>query len=238
MGLIKSIDAPPAASAFSMRDIEQQAHAIILRAKDQAGRLLAEAQRVGETLKQRAEERGQTAGREAGFAQGLADGQAAGKQEALNEQRDALATLITALSETATHLDASRRQLESEACVDVMRLAIAIARRVTHQLAVADPSIVTANIKEAMKLAVRASHVKIAIHPSQKAALEAALPELKMSWPTLEHVTLMEDESLTPGGCRLFTDGGVIDADLNQQIDRIASDLIPANADGTADERR
>jgi flagellar biosynthesis/type III secretory pathway protein FliH len=85
----------------------------------------------------------------------------------------------------------------------------------------------TANVSEAMRLAVRASDVRIAIHPSQRAALDEALPRLRMSWPALKHVELMDDPSLSPGGCRILTGGGVIDAELNAQVDRIAAELLP-----------
>jgi flagellar biosynthesis/type III secretory pathway protein FliH len=48
-----------------------------------------------------------------------------------------------------------------------------------------------------------------------------------MSWPALKHVELMDDPSLSPGGCRILTGGGVIDAELNAQVDRIAAELLP-----------
>jgi flagellar assembly protein FliH len=117
--------------------------------------------------------------------------------------------------------------LETEASTDVLRLSVAIARKVTRQLALDGPNVVTANVREAMKLAVHASDVRIAVHPSQRQTLEAVLPELQSQWPALEHVALIDDGSLTPGGCRIFTAGGQIDADLENQIDRIAAELIP-----------
>jgi flagellar biosynthesis/type III secretory pathway protein FliH len=40
-------------------------------------------------------------------------------------------------------------------------------------------------------------------------------------------VQVIEDASIAPGGCRVFTTQGEIDADLDRQIDRIAADLLP-----------
>ena len=52
MGLIKANTAPTVrASAFSMADIEKQARAIVLRARQGAGQVRAEAQREGEQLR-------------------------------------------------------------------------------------------------------------------------------------------------------------------------------------------
>jgi len=40
-------------------------------------------------------------------------------------------------------------------------------------------------------------------------------------------VAIVDDDSLAPGGCRIATAGGLIDADLDEQINRIAADLLP-----------
>ena len=231
MGLIKAESSTASSAApFSMADIEQQAHAIIVRAKNQAGRILAEAARIGEEQKQQAKEQGHREGLESGLADGLKQGAEAGRNEALNEHRQALGGLVAALSSAASQLDASRRALESEAATDVIRLAIAIARKVSKRQGLGDPTMLTANVAEAMKLAVSASDVRIAVHPSQIEYLKAALPQLRLSWPKLEHVHLVEDDALAPGGCRISSGGGVIDADLDTQIDRIAADLLPDQA--------
>ena len=226
MPVIKSENAPPTLSPFSMRDIENQAHAIIVRAKQQAARILVEAQRIAEEMKQKAAEQGTVEGRAVGLQEGTAQGREVGTQQALQEHRDALTKLITTLTTLASDIDASRRHIESQASADVVRLAVAIARKVTHRAGL-DTDVMTANVSEAMRLAVRASDVRIAIHPSQRAALDEALPRLRMGWPALKHVELMDDPSLSPGGCRILTGGGVIDAELNAQVDRIAAELLP-----------
>ena len=227
MGLIKSEHAPTKLAAFSLADIEAQANAIIVRAKSQASRILIESQRLAEEIKKQAQDTGWAQGRDIGFQRGHEEGLDAGRQQALAEHRESLQRLIDALTAASVELNESRRMLETEASTDVLRLSVAIARKVTKQFATDGPSVVTANVREAMKLAVHASDVRIAIHPSQKQTLEAILPELQTQWSTLEHVSLIEDESLTPGGCRIFTAGGQIDSDLENQINRIAAELIP-----------
>jgi flagellar assembly protein FliH len=229
MGLIKSNNAPVNVSAFSLADIEAQAHAIIVRAKSQASRILVESQRLSEEIKKQAQDTGWAQGRDVGYQRGHEEGLDAGRQQALAEHRESLQALIDALTTASTELNESRRMLETEASTDVLRLSVAIARKVTKQIASDGPAVVTANVRDAMKLAVHASDVRIAVHPSQKQTLEAVLPELQTQWPALEHVSLIEDESLSPGGCRIFTAGGQIDADLENQINRIAAELIPKN---------
>src|SRR5205814_400213 len=99
--------------------------------------------------------------------------------------------------------------------------------RVSKRLGEIDPNVLSVNLSEAMKLVVHACDVRIAIHPKQRETFLAALPQLKLQWPALEHVELIEDLTVSPGGCRILTRGGEVDANLDRQIDRIAADLLP-----------
>ena len=110
---------------------------------------------------------------------------------------------------------------------DVLNLAIVIAERVTKRQGLLDPAVAVANVTEAMKIVVHASDLRIVIHPNQQTALDEALPRLKVQWPELQHVELVADETLEPGGCRLYTTHGQVDGDLNEQLRRIAADLLP-----------
>src|SRR5438105_3822746 len=98
MAVIKSNNAPPTLSPFSMKDIEEQAKAILLRARSRAEQLLAQAQQQTEIIKTRGHVEGQAEGKKAGFAQGLEEGRKSGEQAALNEHRKRLSELIASLS--------------------------------------------------------------------------------------------------------------------------------------------
>jgi flagellar assembly protein FliH len=228
MGLIKSPNAPVVAMVpFSMKDIENHARAVLARARQQAEELLAEAQAEGERLKVAAKAEGLAAGRIEGLAKGLEDGRKSGAQQALNEQKAQLANVVKGLTQAAMELDASRRKLEADALAEVVELAAAVARRVTKRQGVIDPGVLAANLGEAMKLVVSASDVRIAVHPAQRQLLLDALPKLQMTWPSLKHVQLVDDPKIAPGGCRVYTARGEVDADLDGQLDRVIGDLLP-----------
>lgn len=229
MGLIKANNAPPTMAPFSMADIENQARAIVSRARQQADHLLAAAQTEASQLRQKAYDQGFIAGREDGLKKGTEDGRAAGRQAALGEHREKLEQLANTLAATITQLDQARCRLESAAATEVVKLAVAIARRVTKLQGAMDNGILTENIHAAMKLVVHGSDVRIAVNPCQKQMLLEVLPQLRLQWPAVTHVELAEDASLAPGGCRISTAAGEIDAELDRQIDRIAADLLPAS---------
>ncbi|MGE5609138.1 MAG: FliH/SctL family protein [Bacillota bacterium] len=227
MGLIKAGNVTAKATVFSMKDIEDHAKALLLRARQQAEQLLAAAQVEAEGLKQQAQADGFAEGRQEGLTKGREEGLKIGREAALQEQREQLANLITALTGSVTQIDVSRRELEAAALKDVIRLAIAIAERVTKRQGVLDPQVAIANVTDALRLVTHASDVRIALNPSQVTTLQEVLPRLKSQWPALTHVELMEDESLAPGGCRVFTAHGVVDGDLDEQLKRIVAELLP-----------
>jgi len=226
MGLIKST-AVPAVSAFSMRDIENHAKTILLRARQQADQLLAAAQAEAEAMKTAARAEGLAQGQREGIALGTEQGRQAGQQQALAEHRAQLQQAMAALTIASAALDTSRADLEAAALADVVQLAIAIARRVTKRHGLIDPGVLAANLGEVMKMVINAADVRIAIHPSQRKTLDEALPQLQVKWPTLRHVQVIEDMSIEPGGCRVFTEQGEIEATLGGQLDRIAEELLP-----------
>lgn len=229
MGLIKSANMPAAVSPFSMKDVERQAVALLGQARREAERFLVAAQAAGEELKSQA----RTAGHVQGRTEGHKEGFSAGREEGLEERRAELNGLVGALMEAAEQVNTSRLELEAAALNDVLRLAVAIAERVTKRVGVLDAEAAVANVAEAMKLVGHESDIRIAIHPSQKAALSAALPELRREWPKLEHVELIEDVGLAPGGCRVFTAHGQVDGDLDEQLRRIVGDLLPGAKEGS-----
>jgi flagellar assembly protein FliH len=227
MPLIKSCNAPPAATPFSLADVERAAKMTLLRARRQAEQLLAAAQVEGEALKRDAHAQGLAEGRQEGVAKGLEEGRQAGHQQALNEHRAQLQQALAAVNKIATTLEASRSDLEATALTELVKLSIAITRRVTKRQGLLDPEVLTANLAEALKLVIHSTDVRVAIHPSQRATLDDAMPRLRLQWPNLVHVKVIEDTALDVGGCRIFTEQGQVDADLAGQLDRIAAELLP-----------
>ena len=227
MGLIKSSDAPLSLVPFSMADIERQAKLILLRARQQADQLLAAAQTEADALKRDATLTGQLEGRRQGLAQGLEDGKKAGHQQALNEFRTQFQQAVQSLTAAMLQIEEHRADLAASALVEVVQLALAVARRVTKCQGVIDPAVLTANLQEAMKLVVAKTGVRIALHPSQRKTIDAALPQLQLQWPSLAHVQVIEDEALLPGGCKVLSEHGEVDAALETQLDRIATELLP-----------
>lgn len=227
MSVIKANAAPKSVRPFSMTDIETAARRLLLRAQQQSEALLAEAQVEAQALRQQAATQGHAQGREQGYQQGLAAGQAAGLEQALSENRQRIDQVFSALCAATTEIEQSRHQLATQALSEVIELALSIARRVTKRQGAIDPEVLAGNLQEAMKLVVHRADLRIAIHPEQRQALDDLLPRLQLQWPALQHVQLIENPDITPGGCRVYSRQGMVDADLSSQLDRVIADLLP-----------
>ncbi|HEX4054039.1 MAG TPA: FliH/SctL family protein [Tepidisphaeraceae bacterium] len=227
MGLIKSTDAPLSVAAFSMQDIEAAARNIVLRAQRQAAQILAASQTEAQKIKDEARTAGLAEGRRLGNAHGLEEGKKSGHAQALAEHGAAMTKLIAALTEIVRQLDDSRDHLHSQVIGEVVDLACRISRRVTKRQGTLDPQIMCANVREALALAVHAADVRIAVNPSQLKTLEGELPNLRLAWPHLKHVDLVADPAIGAGGARVFTAHGQIDGDLDAQLDRLVTEVLP-----------
>jgi flagellar assembly protein FliH len=236
MGLIKQSHVPSSVAAFSLRDVENHAKLMLVRAREQAEALLAAAQQEGDVIRGQAYEEGLIEGRRDGLKQGELEGTKAGAQQALAEHQEQLATLVATLSTAALEFDASRRELEGAGLSEVVALSAAVARRVTKRQGMIDPDVLAENLSEAMSFVCHAADVRVAIHPKQKQVLEDALPRLRMAWPQLKHLEIVPDASLAPGGCRIFTARGQVDGDLDAQLDRVINELLPNNEGETTSE--
>ena len=234
MGLIKSANTPASLSPFSMADIEKQARAILVRARQKAEQLLIDAQRNADEIRRQAQAEGLASGYDQGIVKGMEDGGKLGHDAALSEHRTQFTTLLTALTAVVSEIDAHRQELETRGLREVIQLAIAIADRVTKRQGRLDPEVCIANVAEAMQLVVSSVDIRVALNPLQIHVLNEAMPRLRLRWPELKHIELVEDETLSPGGCRIFTRHGRIDADLEGQLERIAAELVPAPSGAAA----
>lgn len=217
---------------FSLRDVERHAAAILARAQQQASLLLEAAQREAEQLRHAAHAQGMAEGRAEGHKLGVEQGTAAGRQQALVEHKAQLGSLVESLAAAAGEIERSRQQLMQDATNDVVALAVAVARKAVASFAAARPEVVTDTVMSALRLVVGQNDVRIAVNPAQQQTLEQALPALRLRWPALQHVQVVADASVAPGGARVYTRHGEVDATLEGMVDRIAAEITGTHAAG------
>ena len=225
---------------FNLADMMDEAREVAVTARAEAARTVEAARAEADAIRQAARDEGYRAGRE----QGICDGREAGRAEALEEASRTFAeqqrSLIESCRQTIASINEGRVAWAASARQDLIDLAVAIARRVARHVGQRDREVVLANIGEAIELAGARSEVTIMVNPADADAARqfaGSLVEMREQW---EHIRVVEDAEVSPGGCRIQWGSGAVDASLETQLDRIEAELragweaqTDAEGDGT-----
>jgi len=211
--------------SFELSDLLAEAQQSLGDAKRRAASIIDQARRESEA----SSEEGYRRGYEAGFEQGLQAGRQAGRDEAFEAARcefsEQQQSLIAACEQMLSEINAARADWLASARQDLIELAIAIARRVVHAVGQREREVVLANLEEAIRLAGKHSEITIHINP-QDAAVSCSFADSLIDLKgQREHVHVVEDPQVSPGGCRIQWSSGSVDATLETQLQRIESEL-------------
>lgn len=176
----------------------------------------------------RAHQQARQAGYEAGFAQGLEEGVAKGIAQSLEEARavrvgelEAFASDLNALRDDATAA-IDRWYQESEHAL--AQLATVIAAKVVAKELASDPELVLAIAREAIQEVTHATSARIRANIADAPSLTRHRDELAALAPSLRGVEIVEDPSIR-AGCVIETDGGVVEATVEQKLERALREL-------------
>jgi len=217
-GIIKAITGSPSGRAarppaFNFADMGQQAGAYLQQVRAQAAQIIAEAAAEAEQIKVKAQAEGRQAALKAAEA---------AIQSKLDEQ---LKQLLPALESAAQQVSRAREEWQRHWEKNLVHLATRIAERVirrevAHQLEITDDL-----VREALELAAGSQKVTLHLHPDDRAALGDRVQQLAARMAKLGPVQVVSDQAVTRGGCRVHTEFGVIDQQIESQLKRIEVEL-------------
>src|SRR5690242_9664892 len=164
-------------------------------------------------MQREAERRTQEA-RQAGFQDGLATAKAAAAAE--------IKTLSERLARTIADLAELRPRLRRQAEADLVKLALAIARRILHRELAVDPEAMRGLIQAALEKLQSQEICRVRIHPSQEAVVRSMLE----GRPQANPVQLQPDPALDRGAVIFETTRGNLDASAETQLREIEQGLI------------
>lgn len=230
MALIKSHSAAEVvngAVVLDLGDLRRQGEMLQQRARAEADRILAEARAQAQRLIDVAHGEGFDAGFKKGHAAGLEAGRKQGHDSALKDSAARLQRLEEAWINAAQQWDAQRRAMLLEARQSLLTLAVAMAEKIVRRVPHIDPTVVADQVAEAIDHVARPCDVAIRIHPTDVPLVEQAMPKLLQHVHQVQHVTLIDDETVSPGGCVVTYGAGRIDATLDTQLIRLIDTLLP-----------
>ncbi len=110
-----------------------------------------------------------------------------------------------------------RKKYFSELEIEVVRLTLAIAAKILHREAQVDPSLVAALVRISIERMDENSAVKLRVSPSQTASWRRWMGDGVKE----QRVSIIEDASVSKGGCILETSLGSADFSLESQLKEV-----------------
>jgi flagellar assembly protein FliH len=149
------------------------------------------------------------------FEQGLAEGREAGRAQ-IRVQVEQLAGMFYDLAKPFEELDV---EVERE----LLTLAMALARQIVRRELKADPTQIIGIIREAIAaLPVAARDVRVHLHPEDAAAVAERLATAGQdrAW------SVVEDPTLSRGGCLVRSENSQIDARVESRVNAMLSSML------------
>jgi flagellar assembly protein FliH len=200
-----------AASAFQFGDME---NAYLGKVREEATKIIAQARQEAANIQVQAAEQGKKAAMQAA-------------ENALRSRIDQqLQTLVPALQASVDAVLQARQQWQAHWETQGIRLATAIAERVIRRELSQHPQITLDLMREALELAAGSPRITLRVNPADHAALGDHVTQLITQLGRVGDTQIVPDPGVTPGGCRIETQYGSIDQQLETQLARIQEELL------------
>lgn len=182
--------------------VKKEAHAASL----EAGKILARAEARVALLKAEAEQE-----KDILFAMSVEQGRA----EGLNQWNDALV-------EVWRRRDDFLSQHEPE----LVKLAVAIAKKIVGHLVQNDSEVVIQTVREALKAARSAHRVTVKVNPADEGMVQERVSSFRAVNIEIGEFVIVGHSSVGVGGCIVESELGIIDARITTQLDSIEKALL------------
>jgi flagellar assembly protein FliH len=150
--------------------------------------------------------------RKESYQRGFSEGRNIGHEQAAAELQPVLDRLSRSLAELATVRSKVRKTAES----DLLKLAIAVARRVIHRELTLDPGSIEGLIRVALEKLESRELCRVRVHPDQEPVIRTLLARFSAA-----PVELIPDPTLQCGDVLFETAHGTLDGSIEAQLQEI-----------------
>ncbi|RMJ05848.1 Flagellar assembly protein FliH [Marinobacter litoralis] len=205
----------------------------VAREEDVKPLTAANLQEIREAARADGYQEGRDAGYQEGFAQGrteghqegMAAGETEGREQGLQQATEAIkqenesrmARLDEILGELLLPIERHEAELESA----LVNLATVLARAVVHRELSIDTSQIRNVVRKALKsLPSTADNVRVFIHPDDFEPVSEVAERLEAK------PSIIQDDSLMPGGCRVETRNSLVDYTVEKRFQRAVQNML------------
>lgn len=184
----------------------------------------AESEAITKTARLQIDEARETAIRE-GHKIGEEKGFAKGEREGLQEAKLDWQTLMQETEMLIQELQTSRMSLLKSSEEEMIHLVIAFARSVIKAEVDSREEIILRNLDAAINKVADVDKIVLRINIRDKAMCEAHKDNLLRRLGTVSDLRIIEDQTLSPGGVKIETSVGTIDATIESQTQELEQSL-------------
>lgn len=155
--------------------------------------------------------------RETAYQKGFTDGERKGREEGVQEINPALELLQNWIQIIQSEKEELIRRYEK----DVVELAFQISAKVLAREIQTQPEAIIDSVRAALRKIVNADDVTLRVNPEDMKILENVQEELSRELAKGGPLHLQMDDSIDRGGCVLETENGILDGQLDNQLNRL-----------------
>jgi len=148
-----------------------------------------------------------------------------GRQEAVSGNEAKLDNCLQAMVKALDEVNKLREKVARNSSQDMLRMVMAISEQVILQAVEAKPEIVLSIIENALSTSVQADAYRIRVSPQDLDLVNEQKPLFLASISGMKNISISADAAITPGGCRVESDFGDVDATISSQLEEIRKAL-------------
>ncbi|MBF0545821.1 MAG: hypothetical protein HQM08_15365 [Candidatus Riflebacteria bacterium] len=211
--------------------LDEESAKIIDTAKKAAENLISSSQAEAGTIKKSIQVEYEDTKKKAykeGYALGEEKGVQEGEKQGLHEGKLEWQGLIQETEALINELQTSRMGILKSSQEEMLKLVISFAKRVIKVEVKAQPEVILQNIDEAINKISSVDKIVLKINLRDKSLAEERKQDFLSRLSGVSELTIVEDSSLSPGGVKIETGVGTVDATIETQAEELEKALIKA----------
>jgi flagellar assembly protein FliH len=211
--------------AFNFEDVHRHAAQEMEQARREAGELREAARKEAEAIRREEFEKARQEGRLQGLRDVEDEIQRRAAELAGTWVDDRLRTALPALQSVSESLARERERWLSEWEASAVRISVAIAEKIVRREIQRHSEVPIELVREALRLITSNAQLRIRMCPDDVERIGDFRQQFASVLAGVAELTIIPDAAVSPGGCLLESEHGLIDARIETQLDRIYAEL-------------
>lgn len=205
-------------SVQMIQETQSRADQIVAEARAKANEIIKSASKEKEAVLENARIQGAQAGEDAGF----------------KEANEKALALINQAEKVLLESQHKRDEIIKGAEAEIIELVVLLSERVIKTELTQNKQVILGNVSAAVKRITGEGEITVKVNPADLSLTESRKEEFIAGLSGIEGIKIKIDPTITSGGCKIETNFGIIDAQIESQLDQLAEGL--REAIGESDE--